>query len=51
MKDPEKELIQSIRNSNDPVKTFEFALTLIFENLQTPLPSEPQALVCQVASS
>lgn len=51
MSNTERELIEAIRNSKDPLKTFEFALSLIFANLQKPLPSESQALACQVAGS
>lgn len=50
MSNTEKELIESIRNSKNPELTFEYALSLIFANLQTPLPSEQQSLVCQVVT-
>ena len=51
MSNTEIELIEAIRNSKDPLKTFEFALTIIFENLQKPAQFEQQAPVCQMASS
>jgi hypothetical protein len=51
MSTTERELIESIRNSKNPELAFEYALALIFANLQKPLPSEQQALACQVASS
>ena len=42
----EQALIEAIRNSKNPELTFEFALTLIFANLQKPSPFEQQAPAC-----
>lgn len=47
----EKELIETIRNSKDTVKTFEYALSLILANLQKPLPFEQQAPAFQAVTA
>lgn len=47
----EKELINTIRNSKDTVKTFEYALSLILANLQKPLPFEQQAPAFQAVTA
>ena len=51
MSNTERELIEAIRNSKNPELTFEYALSLIFANLQKPLPFEQQALACQAVTA
>jgi hypothetical protein len=47
----EKELIETIRNSANPELVLEYALDLIFELLQTPLPFAKTALVVPQAAT